>query len=396
MAVSMDISEAFDRKLILSIILSTSWLHIVYGAAFSQVYVQSGAEQVPVEFVKYGAPQFIANPQLAQISAAPIGSVLPLQNIVPGCVAPCIVPSQSVNTVASVPSNSKIIAYNTPNVPTVVVPKPEDKASYEYSYVVYDENTGDRKAQRELSDGSVVEGEYSLIQPDGYVREVKYRADDLTGFNAVVKNFLPESVLETDAKKPETKDKKEPIPPCKDIKKESLKEEPMLSTEIPAASKPPVEIIPVSVTAEVVTEPPTETIAIVVVDPTTAEISPVFPTEPAVESPPKPELELVENPTTEKLSDNAIEFITYLPSAVSTESASDIIKCTDETHTHDDIKAPVEEIVPKADAAIANDLVSYNDIIRCIQAAIANSDPNARANISPLTYIILPGANKPC
>lgn len=46
---------------------------------------------------------------------------------------------------------------------------------------MYDENTGDRKAQRELSDGSVVHGEYSFIQPDGYVREVKYTADDLTG-----------------------------------------------------------------------------------------------------------------------------------------------------------------------------------------------------------------------
>lgn len=47
--------------------------------------------------------------------------------------------------------------------------------------MVYDEGTGDKKAQREVSDGSVVRGEYSFIQPDGYVREVQYRADDLTG-----------------------------------------------------------------------------------------------------------------------------------------------------------------------------------------------------------------------
>lgn len=57
----------------------------------------------------------------------------------------------------------------------------QDTASYEYSYVVYDENTGDQKAQRELSDGSVVRGQYSLIQPDGYVREVQYTADDVKG-----------------------------------------------------------------------------------------------------------------------------------------------------------------------------------------------------------------------
>lgn len=47
--------------------------------------------------------------------------------------------------------------------------------------MVYDENTGDHKAQRELSDGSVVHGEYSLIQPDGYVRKVQNVADDLKG-----------------------------------------------------------------------------------------------------------------------------------------------------------------------------------------------------------------------
>lgn len=53
--------------------------------------------------------------------------------------------------------------------------------SYQYSYVVYDENTGDQKAQYESSDGSKVQGQYSLIQPDGYVREVQYTADDLKG-----------------------------------------------------------------------------------------------------------------------------------------------------------------------------------------------------------------------
>lgn len=46
---------------------------------------------------------------------------------------------------------------------------------------MYDENTGDQKAQREESDGSNVKGQYSLIQPDGYVREVQYTADDLNG-----------------------------------------------------------------------------------------------------------------------------------------------------------------------------------------------------------------------
>lgn len=57
----------------------------------------------------------------------------------------------------------------------------QDPTSYQYSYVVYDDNTGDQKAQREESDGRVVRGQYSLLQPDGYIREVKYVADDVQG-----------------------------------------------------------------------------------------------------------------------------------------------------------------------------------------------------------------------
>lgn len=57
----------------------------------------------------------------------------------------------------------------------------QNPAGYQYQYVVYDEETGDHKAQREQSDGSVVRGEYSFLQPDGYVREVQYVADDVSG-----------------------------------------------------------------------------------------------------------------------------------------------------------------------------------------------------------------------
>lgn len=47
--------------------------------------------------------------------------------------------------------------------------------------MVYDKNTGDHKSQYELSDGSIVQGEYSLLQPDGFVREVTYIADNTRG-----------------------------------------------------------------------------------------------------------------------------------------------------------------------------------------------------------------------
>lgn len=45
---------------------------------------------------------------------------------------------------------------------------------------------GDNKAQEETRNGDVVEGSYSLIEPDGARRLVSYAADPINGFNAVV------------------------------------------------------------------------------------------------------------------------------------------------------------------------------------------------------------------
>lgn len=49
-----------------------------------------------------------------------------------------------------------------------------------------DHHTGDRKQQSEVRVGDVVKGEYSVAEPDGTIRVVKYTADDHNGFNAVV------------------------------------------------------------------------------------------------------------------------------------------------------------------------------------------------------------------
>lgn len=57
---------------------------------------------------------------------------------------------------------------------------------YEFSYGVTDHKTGDIKYQKETRNGDVVQGEYSLIEPDGTIRTVKYTADKKNGFNAVV------------------------------------------------------------------------------------------------------------------------------------------------------------------------------------------------------------------
>ncbi|XP_063820977.1 uncharacterized histidine-rich protein DDB_G0274557-like [Ostrinia nubilalis] len=208
----------------IGLVTALVWLQGANGASYSKVYVQSGGpDVVPLEYYNYGAPPVISDPQIARLSAAPIGSIVPVQtvsNVIPPCVSPCVVSGPSIAPVAPVPS-AKIVSYNSPQIPVVVAANKDH--GYEYSYVVYDENTGDRKAQRELSDGAVVRGEYSFLQPDGYVREVQYTADDLTGFNVVVKSILPETV-----KKPEKGEQA----PCPIVKHEDLKVN--VSTDAPS------------------------------------------------------------------------------------------------------------------------------------------------------------------
>ncbi|KAK5646343.1 hypothetical protein RI129_004807 [Pyrocoelia pectoralis] len=57
---------------------------------------------------------------------------------------------------------------------------------YEFRYGVNDERTGDRHNQKEQRNGDSVQGEYSLQEPDGSTRTVKYSADGKRGFSAQV------------------------------------------------------------------------------------------------------------------------------------------------------------------------------------------------------------------
>jgi hypothetical protein len=57
---------------------------------------------------------------------------------------------------------------------------------YSYAYDIQDALTGDTKSQHESRDGDVVQGSYSLVEPDGTRRTVEYTADPHNGFNAVV------------------------------------------------------------------------------------------------------------------------------------------------------------------------------------------------------------------
>uniref|UniRef100_A0A182QZV3 Uncharacterized protein n=1 Tax=Anopheles farauti TaxID=69004 RepID=A0A182QZV3_9DIPT len=60
---------------------------------------------------------------------------------------------------------------------------------YKFEYGVKDYHTGDHKSQWEVRDGDVVKGEYTVQEPDGSMRIVKYHADSKNGFEAIVKNI---------------------------------------------------------------------------------------------------------------------------------------------------------------------------------------------------------------
>lgn len=62
----------------------------------------------------------------------------------------------------------------------------EYDAQYSFAYDVQDSLTGDSKTQHETRDGDVVQGSYSVVDPDGTKRTVDYTADPQNGFNAVV------------------------------------------------------------------------------------------------------------------------------------------------------------------------------------------------------------------
>ncbi|XP_049799728.1 cuticle protein 21-like [Schistocerca nitens] len=70
--------------------------------------------------------------------------------------------------------------------PAAVAAEYDPNPQYSYAYNVQDALTGDSKAQHETRSGDVVQGSYSVAEPDGSIRTVDYTADPVNGFNAVV------------------------------------------------------------------------------------------------------------------------------------------------------------------------------------------------------------------
>lgn len=58
--------------------------------------------------------------------------------------------------------------------------------SFKYKYRVEAPDTGDEKSHQESLKDGVLVGKYSVVQPDGTLRTVSYRADDTSGFRAKV------------------------------------------------------------------------------------------------------------------------------------------------------------------------------------------------------------------
>jgi len=85
------------------------------------------------------------------------------------------------------------LAYAAPAaVVKTISPEPYDAhPQYNYGYSVQDGLTGDAKNHQESRDGDVVQGQYSLVEPDGAVRTVTYTSDPVNGFNAVVDRQAP-------------------------------------------------------------------------------------------------------------------------------------------------------------------------------------------------------------
>ncbi|GAB0094772.1 cuticle protein 21 [Sergentomyia squamirostris] len=135
-------------------------------------------------------PQFVASRSAAYVAAAPFAPA-------PFAAAPIVAaPAPVVQKYVAAPAAPVVAARAAPIVaaaPAVVARTEFEDAypQYQYAYNVQDTLTGDSKTQEETREGEVVRGSYSLIEPDGARRIVKYYADPINGFNAVVQRDVP-------------------------------------------------------------------------------------------------------------------------------------------------------------------------------------------------------------
>ncbi|XP_050424028.1 cuticle protein 7-like [Adelges cooleyi] len=104
------------------------------------------------------------------------------------CFACIVVAARAQYYSAAAPAYSTLVA--APAVvhaaPATVYQPVNPNPAYSYKYGVSDPSTGDYKSAEESLSNGVVQGQYSLSEPDGTVRTVSYTADDVNGFVAQV------------------------------------------------------------------------------------------------------------------------------------------------------------------------------------------------------------------
>ncbi|EDW79183.1 uncharacterized protein Dwil_GK10226 [Drosophila willistoni] len=131
----------------------------------------TGPKLLAAPAISYAAPKLLAAPAISyatgpKLLAAPAISYAPKLLAAP--------------TLLAAPAPALAVA-------KVAVPEPYDpNPQYSFSYGVTDQHTGDSKQQEETLVNGVVQGSYSLAEPDGTIRKVTYTADKINGFNAIV------------------------------------------------------------------------------------------------------------------------------------------------------------------------------------------------------------------
>lgn len=65
----------------------------------------------------------------------------------------------------------------------------DNPTDYEFNWYVNNQESGDYKSHREIRQNDVVQGQYEVLDPDGFRRIVSYTADEVHGFRAVVRRI---------------------------------------------------------------------------------------------------------------------------------------------------------------------------------------------------------------
>ncbi|CAH2245914.1 jg27789 [Pararge aegeria aegeria] len=157
--------------------------------AFTCLVAAASAGIVPAGQITYSAPAYQAAP--VAYAAAPTYHTAPVAY----AAAPTYHTAPVAYAAAPKVAYSAPVAYAAPvtkyaavaPVAKVAVDEYDANPQYSFAYDVQDGVTGDSKSQHETRDGDVVQGSYSVVDPDGTKRTVDYTADPHNGFNAVVR-----------------------------------------------------------------------------------------------------------------------------------------------------------------------------------------------------------------